>query len=372
MSSVLLLVVVLALLAGQFYWLRGADPARERGAGTAIGRFLHTHPLVAPTAAVVVGFLLRVVWVVAVAAEPSETNSDTGRMLAMARQFADGETYRLNGLVTAFHPPGLPFVLTPIAWVSRVTGWFSLPLGAGLLNAAAGTASIGFGAVLATRWFGRAAGVVAAWLLALAPGHIFLTAVPLTETLFTATVLGTLVAITGLARSPDAPSTRALIGVGALIAFATLVRGPGLVLILVAWLQLRPAGTGWRDTARTGVLLVAGTCILFVPWTIRNGVQVGVWTPGATNNAAFLCHGHGDHAVADVDDLTPEKFAICFRGTPYDRENPEEAAWYGRTAREAIGWALTHPIEEISLTVDKTAALFAGDRQSVSDASDFG
>ena len=323
-------------------------------------------------AAALIGLALRVAWVLWVAAEPSNTGSDTGRMLAMARQFADGETYRINGLVSAFHSPGLPFLLTPFAWLGEATGWFSLPTAAGMVNAAAGTMTVVLGAQLADRWFGRAPAVIAAWFLALAPGHIYLTAVPLTETVFTTTVLAALVVAGRFAQRPVAPTVPALLGLGALIGFSTLVRGPGLVLLVVVWVMLRPLSAGARAQLRTAGVVVVGASLVLAPWAVRNGVQVGVWTPGATNNAAFLCHGHGDHAVADMEDLTEELFAICFRGTPYDPDNPDEAAWYPATTRDAITWAVTHPVEEVDLTFDKTIELFAGDRQSLSDARDFG
>ena len=38
-------------------------------------------------------------------------------------------------LSSAFNPPGYPLLLTPLAFLSRVTGWFSLPFAAALLVA---------------------------------------------------------------------------------------------------------------------------------------------------------------------------------------------------------------------------------------------
>lgn len=322
-------------------------------------------------AAVVVGFALRLSWVLWVTVEPAQANSDSAQFLGMARQFAAFDTYRLNGHVSAFYPPGYPFLLTPLAWLEDRTGWFSLPLAAGLLNVVAGTATVAFGAVLAGRWFGPRERTVAAWVLAVAAGPIFLTSAALSETVFTAMVMASLVLVTRIVLEAEAPTTRLLAGLGALVAFAALVRAPGAIVLLIAVIALRRREGTWGAARGAIAPLLVATVLVLLPWTLRNGLQVGVWTPTATNNAAFLCQGHRDGAIADATELTREDFRPCFTGTPF-APDPDEADWYGRTVREAVGWALTHPVEEARLTWEKTILVLAADRQALPDGQDFG
>jgi uncharacterized membrane protein len=323
--------------------------------------------------AVVVGIVLRLAWVLWIGAvEPQQPFSDTGRNLEMARDFAAFESYRLNGVVTAFNAPGYSVLLTPAAFIAHHTGWFELPIAAALLNVVAGGAGVALGGVLAGLWFGVRARTVAAWLLALAAGPIYLTVVPLTETVFTTLVLAVLVVVTLVLQEPTRATRRTVVLLGALIAITTLVRPPGLLLALVALVALRIGRGSWAAIRRPAAGLVAVVAVVLLPWFVHNGVRVGVWTPLSTNSAAFLCQGHGEHAKADVQDMTEADFAYCFLGGPFDPEEPDEAEWAPRITRRAVGWALTHPAEEIELTWDKTYATMANDHQALGDAADFG
>lgn len=321
--------------------------------------------------AVLAGLALRIAWIAWIgAAEPLEAHSDTGRNLAMARQFADVETYRLFGRVSAYNPPGYSLLLTPVAWFSRVTGWYALPIAAAAVNVAAGTTIVLLGGLLADRWFGRRARTIAAWLLAVAAGPIFLTAVALTETVFTALVMAVVLIVSGWMLRAASISRRAIAGTGALIGLAALVRPPGVLLVLVAAGALSASHGSWRAAKRPALLLLATVVLVLLPWTVRNMVQVGTFTPIATNGAAFLCQGHGPGAKADVDDMTEADFARCFTGSPFDPRDSDEAAWASSLQRDAVRWAVTHPLEELELTWDKTWATMASDTQALADARD--
>lgn len=314
---------------------------------------------------------LRLTWVLWLrTVEPIEPFSDIGRNLTMARQFSHLETYRLNGLVSAFNPPGYSLALTPIAWASRATGWFSLPFAAALFNVAAGTTTVALGGVLAGQWFGRRARTAAAWVLALAAGPIYLGAVALTETFFTMLVVVGLVAISSwiLRRGPIGRAS--VLGVGALIGLTTLVRPPGLIVLVVGAVALRQARGSWRTAARPALAMTAMALLVVAPWTIRNLVQVRVLTPVSTNSAAFVCQGHGPDAKADVNDMVDADWARCFRHSPYDPYDPDEARWAPQITRDAVVWALTHPFEEVELTWDKTYATLVNDHQALADARD--
>jgi uncharacterized membrane protein len=321
-------------------------------------------------AAVVVGTLLRLVWATWVTADPSEPFSDTAQHLSVADQFSRFQGYRLNGHDTAYHSVGYPLLLAPVALLSRLTGWFSLVWGAALVNVAAAGATIALGARLADRWVGGRAAAVTAWLLALAAGPIYLTSVPLSETVHTAVVLAVLLALTAVLQARTLPTNRVVVGLGLLIGAAAFIRSTGAVLGIVGVLVLWRLAGSWRTAARPALVLALTAGAVLVPWTVRNGLEVGVWAP-SSNSAAYFCHGHREGADAAEVDMTDAEISACFLGTPYG-PNPDEAQWYRETTREALSWALEHPGEELRLIAEKTAVLFASDRQAVGDAADFG
>jgi uncharacterized membrane protein len=302
-------------------------------------------------------------------ADPSGPLSDTAQHLSMAEQFSRLESYRINGALSAYHAPGYPFLLTPVAWLSRTTGWFSLSFGAALVNVVAGTVTIVLAALLAQAWIGRRATTPAAWLLAVAPAPIYLTSIALNETVHTTVVLAALLVVTALLQGRLTPRPAVLAGLGALVGYAVLVRATGAVLVVVAVIALRVVTRSWRSTLRPALVVLGIAAVMVLPWVVRNGVQVGVWSPSG-NAAAFLCHGHGPRAQAEEVDLSDDDISRCFVGTAYGPD-PDEATWYRERVSDALSWAVGHPGEELSLTVRKTVALYLDDSQSLADAADF-
>ena len=332
----------------------------------AAARWVGDHPGYA--AAVLAGFLLRLAWVTWITEAPPSPLGDTAQNLSMAEQFSRLQSYRLNGVLTAYHAPGYSLLLAPLLALARLLGGPSPAMVAALVNVAAGTATIVLGAELARRWVGPGARTPAAWLLAVAAGPIYLTAVAYNETVHTAVTLAALLIVTVLLQGPRpaSPSTPVLVGLGLLLGTSVLVRATGAVLVVVVVLALRLVVGSWRTAVRPAVVVLVAAAVLVVPWVVRNRVQVGVWAV-STNAAAFLCHGHGDAAQADEEDLSDADIAACFEGTPYGPD-PDEARWYRRTVDEAIRWAVDHPGEELSLTWDKTVTLYADDSQALADA----
>ncbi len=343
---------------------------RERTAALA-ARIWHDRRSRSFTIAVVVGFLLRLWWAVFATGPISAELSDPAQYLSYAERFSAFGTPHLYGEPTAFLPPGYPLFLAPLSWLARNTGWISVNFAASLANVVLGTATVVFTALLARRWIGPAARNPAAWIMALAPGHVYYTSVVLSETLFASLTTGLLLAATRLLDGDDHRRARWFLAFGLGVGFALLVRTPGVVLLVAPALVLRAASGSWRGALRGTAWALLGAMVLVVPWTIRNAVQVGVAVPISTNNAAFLCTGHNDLATGGFD-ATPEGQRYCFGGSAYDRGNADEARWYRRTSSRAISWALRHPVDEVRLTLWKTYDTMAEDREALSDAEDFG
>jgi 4-amino-4-deoxy-L-arabinose transferase-like glycosyltransferase len=327
--------------------------------------------------------MLRLAWVL-FATQPAVRLSDAWWYQEFARSFSFHSTMEIGGHPTAFYPPGYSFALAPVAWLSRKTGVFGLPLGAGLLNVVAGTATVAAVAALARAWIGDRARTVAAWMMAVAPAPIYLTSTSFSETWFTALFVITLWLVT---RSADRRSSLlAFGGIGLLAGYATLVRSPAVLLLAAVPLVLRARQGRWRSTLRPTLAVALGAVVVLTPWTVRNGVQVGVYTPMSTNNVAFLCLGNmdGAEAVAKQDAREAER---CFRRSVMD--NPElydasaippgwvfepvdEPRWYRTTLTNAVSWVRTNPSKEPALMAQRTYETFNGDSQALSDAEGFG
>jgi len=339
--------------------------------------------------AVVVGGILRLVWVVWATRAPTQLR-DPAEYLRIATDLGDGILPRFAGLDhSAYWPPGYPAVLAPFLWLAEQTGVASPAFTAALVNAAAGTVTVALTALVARRWIGPRAVRPAAWLVALCPALIYWTATAHTETVFT-TVLLALVILAS--RVADHPSTRGWVLVGLLFGAAFLIRSPALVALAVPPLALRAGGASWRSAGRATGVVVASSLVLLVPWMIRNGTQVGVWSPASTNNAAAACFGHHDEAEAswEASLASPELQQDCYGdGSPFDDERlaavyaetgsggqqefsgPDEPRWYRETMLDAVSWAITHPVEEVGLSVGKVWQTWAFEGRVVDGARNY-
>jgi 4-amino-4-deoxy-L-arabinose transferase-like glycosyltransferase len=320
--------------------------------------------------AVLVGFALRLAWAIWATGPVGNPLTDNAQYLDAATRFSNLETPQLFGEHTAFQPPGYPLFLAPFAFLSRHTP-LSLEFGASLLNVVAGTVTIWATGRLASAWIGGRAQNPAAWLLALAPGQIYYTSAALSETVFSTLTALLLLLATRFIRDRPAPTARVLFAFGLAVGFVMLVRTPGGVLVLAPALVLRASNASWRGAVRATGWGLLGIVVLVLPWTIRNAVQVGVAVPVSTNNAAFLCTGHSDYSTGTYDS-TPEGLRYCFGGSAYDEGNNEEPEWYRRTTARAVRWAVTHPVDEVRLTLWKTYETMRDDADAFDAAEDFG
>jgi hypothetical protein len=334
--------------------------------------------------AVVVGLALRGAWAIWATRAPPSPLSDPGRYLEIARGFAHGHTMALGSVPSAFWPPGYPLALVPMAWISS-TGLVSLPFAASLLNVVAGTLTVALTGVLAGLWIGAAARPVAAWFMAVAPGPIFLTSTALSETWFTMVALGFLVLVTlAVDRCWSRP---AWVGIGLIAGYAVLTRTPGVVLLAAPLLAAKSRRGSWRAGLGPTAAVVLGTLVALAPWAVRNGVQVGVWTPASTNNVAFGCIGNGPGSDG-TDRNSAATNLRCFRHSVYDNaalpygvgevpagvtlSRPDEPRWYATTARVTAAWMLHHPGAQPRLVGRRLAATFAHEHEALSDAEGFG
>lgn len=383
MGAALVLVAVVGLVVlGHALWV-------TRPAAVAAGARRVVDGRRALVLAAAVGFVLRLAWVIWATRAPAPP-TDPSEYLRIALELGRGDLPRFGGVggPSAYWPPGYSTALAPFVWVADKTGWISPAFTAALFNVAAGTVSIVLTGLVAERWLGRPARDVAAWLVALCPALIYFTSTAHTETFFTAVFL-TIIVIAG--RLAPRASNRAWLLLGVLVGAGFLVRTPAVIAGMVPLLAVVALGGNWRQGLRATGLVVAGAMVLLVPWTIRNGVQVGIWSPASTNNASAACFGHNDGVDAVWENaLADEELQIkCFRGSPYDDrrllpiyeanggvgdltpETPDEVRWYREAMADAVHWAVTHPKEELVLSFQKVVVIWGDEGRVVNAARNY-
>src|SRR3954468_24991689 len=173
---------------------------------------------------------------------------------------SDGPT----GQPTAFRPPGFPMFLAAVYTVSEPLGvdrW----LAARLAQAVLGTVVVALLGLVAWQLFGRRTALAAMGLGAVFPPAIVLGGALLTETLFTALMLGAIAAVLADRRAGGA--ARWLIVAGMLCGLAVLTRSNAPALLIPLLLAVGATGE-WPLRARIGraAALAVIAALVVVPW----------------------------------------------------------------------------------------------------------
>jgi hypothetical protein len=201
-------------------------------------------------------------------------------------------------------------------------------------------------------------------------------------------LLGVLILATTAATNP---SRRRWMWIGALLAAGFLVRSPAVIGLVAPAAAIRARTGSWQGAGRATVVVGLTAAVLLVPWAIRNGVQVGVWSPASTNNAAAACFGHHDDATARWDParLPTRLQRDCYGGSPFDDRRflplyesigatpgfelgePDEPRWYREAMAKAVTWAFTHPVDEASLSIRKLGVVWGDEAEVVDGARNY-
>jgi len=319
---------------------------------------------------VVGGAVLRLAWATYAARNPLGLH-DPGFYRLLATQLATGEGYAyLDGLPTAYYPPGYAFSLVPVAFFIHhgvlPDAWWAGAIVT--LNVLWQGIAMVATADIARRVTGRAAaGVVAAAVLALWPNLVHQAMVPLTESLFLALVT---VALAIAVRAPWSSGWERwrIVSVGALLGGATLVRpitAPVFPLLLVAFLVAR---AGWRRAITTTVAVAAVAAVVLLPWVVRNAIQMDALTL-STNTGDNACMSR---FVGSTGGFNFEENP-CYDGRFDDVPRPEyetEGDSYRRSF--AIEFVQEHPGEEARLWFRRLGATFHNDADGVAALESYG
>ena len=302
-----------------------------------------------------VAFLFRVIWAAYSDWQPLP-GDDAYRYDFAARALAEGKGYiHINGAPTAFWPPGYPLLL---AAVYRLFG--ASVVTAQLLNIVLGTATVGLVYAVGRRTLGATAGLVGAGIVAGFPSLVFFTAVTMSEVAFTFFVLLAVYLLLRDAQEHTGPRMWFLIGTGLVIGYAALVRGQALLLPLVFvpfWLR---AGFDRRQVFDKLVALALGIGLIIAPWTIRNAVALDAPVLLATNAGVDFWIGHNEKASGRGQRADEIVFARP-ELTTVEREVWANAEGF----RRGLRYALTHPVEEVSLLFKKLFWLYYNDEEGL-------
>jgi 4-amino-4-deoxy-L-arabinose transferase-like glycosyltransferase len=301
-------------------------------------------------------FTVRLAWVVFSDWRPLP-DDDAFRYDWTARALADGQGYvHLNGLPTAFWPPGYPLLLAG----AYVLFGQSIAV-AQLLNVALGAGTVVLVYLLGLRTVGRRPALAAATIVALFPSLIFFTAVTLSEVTFTFLALLAVYLLVVEAQR-DRRDVPLLLAAGLVLGFASLVRGQALLLPLVLvpfW--LRSPG-GWRPTGQRLGVLLAGMALIVTPWTVRNAVELHAFVPISTNAGVDFWIGHHEGAPGDFGNVGGDPLVFSHPElTTVQREVRVNAAGF----RKGLAYAVTHPAQETTLAAKKLLWLYYHDEEGL-------
>lgn len=216
---------------------------------------------------------LRAAWLAYVNVDPNDGRFDdtlfyyNGANL-LARGFGYITPYG-GGDPTAQWPPGYTALLA-LTYFIGAKGLVAVKV----LNVGLAMVSIVLAYLLASRLFDRQVGLLAALLLAAFPSYVYLSTLVLAENLFIPAFLLAVLLMVHWGTGGRPPTARQSLAVGAVIAFAGLVRAEGLWLLapaLVVWLI---ASHGWARAVPQMLLVLVGATVILTPWMVRNAIQL--------------------------------------------------------------------------------------------------
>jgi len=301
-------------------------------------------------------FLLRLTWILVSEWQPLP-DDDAFRYDFAARALADGRGYiHLNGEPTAFWPPGYPLLL---ALVYTIFGQHVIV--AQLLNVAMGTATVVLVFLIGRRTLDERAAFIGAAIVAGFPSLIFFTGVTLSEVAFTFfALLGIyLVVLETQSRQND---TFLLVTAGLVLGLATLTRGQALLLPVVVipfWLA---SGIDRRGVARRIAVLALGIGLIVAPWTVRNAIELGEPVIISTNAGVNFWIGHHEGASGNFGATGGDELVFRY---PELNSTEREVRVNRDGFREGLQFAVTHPVEELALPLQKLFWLYYNDEEGL-------
>jgi hypothetical protein len=144
-----------------------------------------------------------------------------------------------------------------------------------------------------------------------------------------------------------------------MLGLVALIRPQGLVLLVALWLAVWAKGGGWRlGLGQAGIAAIAAIVVI-VPWTIRNAVEMHTPVAISTNLGDNLCLGSNPDATGY---FKPTGYCAGPRRSSAQRE---EIVRNRANIKEALTFAVHHPVREVELVGLRARYLMVGDHDAV-------
>lgn len=260
-----------------------ARPAPEQHGAVERARRPTFGTLLATIAVLALCARIFVVWWI-----PTQPISDFWSYISLAEQMINEGRYGwYHGRNTAYLAPGYPLLL---AAVYGVTG--SSLLVTRILNILLSTTTVVLGGLAGRALLGRAAGLVAALLLALDPRQLLQTCLAASENLGAPAMFGYL-ALLGWSWRRER-SLRLAAVAGLVLGISALARP----VVLLTWLLWPACGLVARKrlvrVAQETLVLLLTLYALLLPWGIRNYLTLGRFTTSTTTTGINFFMGNSD------------------------------------------------------------------------------
>jgi len=257
---------------------------------------------------------------------------------------------------TAIWPPGYLATLASLYVLTDDSLWAGR-----MFNVLCGALTAVLVYAIAWKLFGPPEGAVAGILMALFPGHVYFTSILMSETYFLFLMTATLAVFLYFVLDRQRPALRAAAAAGLLAGMTAMTRGE-FMLFPAIMLLLMVIHLGWRHALVPGIVLVVGVAALFVPWTIRNKIQMGEAIVGTTGAGRVALQGH--HPLSEgvpsleIVGRIDQEYARLPR-TARELKVNAESLYRART------YAWNHKLEELRLLPRRMYALFRSDEAAI-------
>ena len=323
----------------------------------------------------VIAFAVRLITVAVIHPDPRDGRFDDSVWYdTSARHLADGDGYVFDPTVwfasdgnpiypgetelspTALWPPGYPATLAAIYLVSDDSLWAGR-----MFNVLCGALTALLVYAIARKLFGRTEAVIAGLLMALLPGHIYFTPLLMGETYFLFLMTATIAVFLYFVLDRAKPSLFAVAAAGLLAGMTGMSRGEfapfaGIMLVLMLF------HLGIRRAILPAIVLTVAVGALFVPWTIRNKVQMGEAIVGTTGAGRVALQGH--HPLSEgVPSLEIFGRIDAEYATLPRKERELKVNTEGLYRARTFAW--DHKLEELRLLPRRMYGLFRSDESAI-------
>jgi 4-amino-4-deoxy-L-arabinose transferase-like glycosyltransferase len=283
---------------------------------------------------------VRSAWIAYANVDPLDGRfDDTVFYFTSAKSLAHDFTFRDNfGRYTAHWPPGYPLVLSSVFAIAGTH-----LLAAKALNVAISAATVVLTYVLGARAFGVRAGMLAALLLALSPGHAYFSSLVMAEVLFCFGFLAIVALLISWTIDGERASSVRLLALGVATGCLTLVRAEAVFLPVVFALFWLVALRGWRPALRYGAIFGLGFVLALTPWTVRNALRFHEFVPLRDGPQSGLANGLDRNYLNRADRFSAPAPPLS----------------------DTAGYMARHPWELAPLEIDKLRYLYRNDSDGV-------